>query len=529
MADRVVRFADEDEKDRQVDDVFFVRKEEVSDETKDPFSRSGEWVKSLSGTTSNFKRKVTNELKKYNKSADGKTESKQIYDEREVTGYDAFGVVQPIHNMDTFIDLYELSAPHYAAINAKVSNIVGLGFNLVETTRTKRAVEEVEGNEAKLSKIRRKLNEHRDELYDTIESWNDDESLPEVLEKIWRDYEVTGNGYIEIGRKADGTIGYVGHIPAHTMRIRKDRDGYVQISANRAQFFKNFGDASGYNPVGTGRANEVIHIKRYSPKSAYYGIPDVIAAQYAIAGNDYAAKFNIEYFENKAVPRHLITLKGASLGSAARADLLQFFETGLKGQNHRALFIPLPPDNGTDKVEFKIEPVDAAIQDASFEKYKRANLEEILMAHRVPISKVSTASGASLAIARDADKTFKEQVCQPQQRTLEKKLNRILKEFTDAFEFKLNEMSLTDADTQSKIDERMVKAGIWLPNEPRIRDGRTAIKGGDERVDLNAKDKLQQAVAEERTQRQRDSERSAGATDSAGEARNPKGDGRTVT
>jgi uncharacterized protein with von Willebrand factor type A (vWA) domain len=110
-------------------------------------------------------------------------------------------------------------------------------------------------------------------------------------------------------------------------------------------------------------------------------------------------------------------------------------------------------------------------------------------------------------------------------------LNNIIREMTDAFILKLNEMTLTDADTQSKIDERMVKAGIWLPNEPRAREGMPTISGGNERVDLNAKDKIAQAASENRASgnRERDSRRSAGATDSAGEARNPQGEGRTAT
>ena len=93
-------------------------------------------------------------------------------------------------------------------------------------------------------------------------------------------------------------------------------------------------------------------------------------------------------------------------------------------------------------------------------------------------------------------------------------------------EFRLDEMTLTDADTQSKIDERNVKNGIWTANEVRIRDGMPAIKGGEERVDLNAKDKIAQQQAEMTTIRERDSARSASSSDSSGEARQPKGEGR---
>ncbi len=54
----------------------------------------------------------------------------------------------------------------------------------------------------------------------------------------------------------------------------------------------------------------------------------------------------------------------------------------------------------------------------------------------------------------NADKTFKEQVCRPAQMILEKKLNKIFEEKTDALTLKFNELTLTDEDTQSKIDER---------------------------------------------------------------------------
>lgn len=515
-----------------IDTVKTLHKREVSNSEPDPFAQPAGVVKSLAGTNANFKRRVTNEIKKYNRSADGSVSSRQIEDVTEVTGYDALGVVSPPHNLVSLATLYALSSGHYAAVNAKVDNIVGLGFKLVETSKTKRVLEEVENNEKKLKRVRKNLNQHRDDLLRAIEEFNEEETFVEVLTKVWIDYETMGNGYIEVGRKRDGTIGYIGHIPAQTIRVRRQRDGFVQISGNQTQFFANFGagastEESGIrrvsNPIGNDRPNEIIHLKKYSPTSGFYGVPDIVAAQQAIAGNEFSSRFNLEYFENKAIPRHLITLKGAKLGPSAQADLLSFFETGLKGQNHRSLFIPLPPD-GADgsKVEFKIEAVDTKVQESSFNNYRKSNLHEILMAHRVPISKVSTAEGASLAIARDADKTFKEQVVGPKQRVLEKKLNRIISEFTDAFELKMNEMTLTDEDTRSKINERYRKTGVLTGNEVRIEMGLQSISGGDTLVDLNDK-----SSKIDDSDRERDSARSSSATDSNGEGRSPKGEGRT--
>jgi capsid portal protein len=149
------------------------------------------------------------------------------------------------------------------------------------------------------------------------------------------------------------------------------------------------------------------------------------------------------------------------------------------------------------------------------------------MAHRVPISKIGSPQGISLANARDADKTFKEQVCRPVQDILEKKLNKLIEEMTDALQIKFNELSLTDEDTQSKIDERYLRMQVITPNEVRIRRGMVPMDGGDEVVELKP-----QQQAEVRAQagntRTRDQERDNNSPDISGEARNPQGEGRQV-
>lgn len=515
---------------KEIDYVGVLKVASVPQPDTDPFAVSGIDVKHIGGTTPVFKRRVDNEIKKFHRGSDG-TQSKKI-EAQVVTGYNALEVVSPPYNLDYLAKLYEVSSPHKAAVDAKIANIVGLGYTFVESSKTKRALERLtEGKDSKkkVKNSRRRLNEAKDVLLDKLDSFNEEDEFSETLEKVWKDFETMGNGYLEIGRKKNGEIGYVGHVPAATVRIRLKRDGYVQIISNKAVFFRNFGDTKTSNPIGTdSNPNEIIHVKNYSPTSTFYGVPDIIAAQTALAGNEFAARFNLDYFENKAVPRHVVILKGAKLGSTAEAQLLQFFETGLKGQNHRTLYIPLPGDTPEEKVDLKIQPVEAGTQDSSFNNYKKQNLIEILMSHRVPITKVSVGEGVSLAVAKDADKTFKETVCGPRQKMFEKKLNRIIKTITDAFLLKLTEMTLTDEDTQSKIDERRRKTGVETANEQRARRGEPAIEGGDALFDMNAKGQASQARAEATTNRQRDSARSAGGTDSNGEGRNPQGEGRAT-
>jgi HK97 family phage portal protein len=313
------------------------------------------------------------------------------------------------------------------------------------------------------------------------------------------------------------------------MRVRRLRDGFVQLLYGKAVFFNNFGDTETENPIAgqEDRPNEIIHFKKYTPMNNYYGIPDIIAAQVALAGNELSGRYNLDYFENKAVPRYIITVKGAKLSPESERKLLEFFQVGLKGKNHRSLYVPLPADSPDSKVEFKMEPIEAGNQEGSFEKYRKSNRDEILLAHRVPINKIGTPEGVNLAVARDADKTFKEQVCRPAQMTLEKKINAIFEEKTDALSLKFNELTLTDEDTQSQIDERYLRMQVITPNEVRIRKGMIPVDGGDKMVELKPQEAADQKATAGKT-RARDSERSSSSSDKVGEGRNAKGDGRQV-
>ena len=82
------------------------------------------------------------------------------------------------------------------------------------------------------------------------------------MRKVVTDLESTGNGYIEVSRTTKGDIGYVGHIPAATMRVRRLRDGYIQIINQSVIYFRNFG-ATNSDPIGGDpKPNEIIHLKK---------------------------------------------------------------------------------------------------------------------------------------------------------------------------------------------------------------------------------------------------------------------------
>lgn len=495
----------------------------VEHDFDDPFDSTWDNIKKAEGLSPNFRRRVDRMQKSFTGVGDAK--SKKL-DPLDLTGYSLFQIVQPPYNVSYLAQLYDVSPYHHSAVNAKAANVVGLGYKFENTWATTSKIESVMDDSKKLDKLRGRIEGAKESLREFVESLNSDDSFIETMKKIYIDLESTGNAYMEVGRTSTGKIGYVGHIPTTTMRIRRHRDGFVQVVYNRYTFFRNFGDTETPDQIGTDpQPNEVIHFKVFTPSNTYYGVPDVLSAKNAVAGDEFAQRFNLDYFENKAVPRYIITVKGAKLTADSERKLLEFFQTGLKGRNHRTLYIPLPSDGDQGRVEFKMDPIEAGIQDSSFRNYAIENRDRILLSHRVPVSKLGMPANVSLANAKDADKTFKEQVCRPRQEELEFKINLIIKEFTDAFRLQFNELALTDEETQSRIDDRMLKDQVITPNEVRSRKGMAPLNGGDAVLIINPK-VAQDAASDASGNKTRSQDRVLNAPDKMSAARAPKGEGR---
>jgi len=506
----------------------------VSEE--DDFKKSSNELLSLNDLSNNFKKSSKRKMEKALVTVSGQVVQAEnnMYSGDKATssqivptqfGYGIFDVIEPQYNLISLSKIYELSAPNYAAINAKAANIVGLGYNLVPSPEVMMKMEDAT-DQSELDKIRKNISRAKTRVIDWLETRNDDDTLTTTLMKVYIDVESTGNGYIEIGRKSNGEIGYIGHIPSATMRVRRTRDGFVQIVSGKAVFFRNFQDTTTKNPMTVDqRPNEIIHIKNYTPNSTYYGVPAIVAAKNAMAGNEFSSRFNLEYFENKAVPRYVFWLKGAKMSRESEERLFEFFQHSLRGQSHRTVIIPLPADTPDSKVEMKMEAIESGIQDSSFSNYNKWNDHQILMVHRTPASKVGSTEGIGLAAAREADRTFKEQVCRPAQDSLEKKINKIIEEKTNIFRFEFNELTLTDEETQSKIDERYLRMQVITPNEVRPRLGLASTPTGDTPVILSGQQKAEQ-TAQTTGNRTRDQQRAANAPDTNETGRATQGDGR---
>lgn len=517
----------------------------------DPFVKGWDEIRGYRGPSTNFKRNTTRAINKaaqIPKGPDGipiaaygeaaKTQargvggagSKQI-NPGEVyrNGYGLFDVITPPYNLYELAGFYDTNYANHAAIDAKVENIVGQGYKFNTAKDVLLKLEE-STNKAAGDKAKKRINRLKAELEVWLESLNEEDGFINMMEKVYTDVQAIGNGYIEVSRTIRGDIGYIGHIPASTMRVRRHRDGFVQIVGGKVIYFRNFG-AKNANPVTDDpRPNEIIHIKEYSPLNTFYGVPDIVSALGALVGDQMASQYNIDYFENKAVPRYIILVKGAKLDSESEERLFRFFQTSLKGNHHRTLYIPLPVDSEGNKIEFEMHAVENTAQEASFGEFRKQNRDEILLAHQIPLSKLGGTDAASISGALSQDRTFKEQVSRPAQRHLQKILSKIISEKTDIVTLAFEELTLTDEDAEAQILERYIRNQIMVPNEARERIGLPSRDGGEKPFEPTPR----QAADAKNNAAQSDSratDRTNNASDSANTntGRNAKGSGRAAS
>ncbi len=386
--------------------------------------------------------------------------SQQLPEDGWTGAYESGEVKEPPYSLSALAELYEVNSTHRACVDAKTTNIVGLGYRFVR-----------KGPDAD--------QREREKLENLFDHCNSEMTFSGVMRSVWTDVETTGNGYIEVTRNAAGEIDGFYHVPATTVRVKTDRSGFVQIRDGRKRHFRTLGAEPKADPETGETQNEIVHLRKYTPQSTYYGVPDILPAISGIAGDRAASEYNVSFFEHNAVPRMAVICEGGPMSDDLTQQIRRFMESEIKGQAHKTLILEVP-DNGTN---LRLEPLgDIQNEDAGFLDYRRAVRDEILMVHRVPPSKITIVENANLANSKDQDKTFREQVVRPEQRRVEFRINQMIRDQIGVsdWQFRFREMDLTEELQQAEIARIYAEIGVWTPDEIRAKQGLEPLQDSDE-------------------------------------------------
>lgn len=413
--------------------------------------------------------------------------SKQLREDDDLTWESVTDTIRPPYDPTLWAYLLEQNTRLRSCIHAFAKNTVGFGWEIVP-------VDEV--NEESPKEIIDEVARETKLLKDFFNHPNDEKPTTTLLELEKIDEESTGNGYIEVWRNGEGIPQGMAHVPAHTVRVRKGGRGFVQIRTGKKVFFKNFGDRRiidsktgeilsddegvWRDPKKTipfsQRANEMIHFKVYSPRSDYYGVPRYVSASPAISGNRLAAMRNVNFFDNDAVPRMLITVSGGELTAATMNNLKQFFRKEARGvfNAHRVAVlqaekkaVSIQKESG---VKIEVHPLTVGkTDDASFIKYREANDKEVRESFGIAEIYLGSTEDVNRATAFVSQKVTNEQTFEPDRVSKEYRINHtILKAFGVKWvKFRLIRPKLADVGEEARGAKNYSEAGAMTFNDLR--------------------------------------------------------------
>jgi len=398
--------------------------------------------------------------------------------------------IQPPFYPPQMARLLEVNPTHAKCCFSKSRNVAGYGLEVVPHP-------DVEDPDESQREIAEEFWFSEDSTWQVGPSDSERSTAADVLEMAWTDFEAIGWLSIEMLTQTDGTPSGLAWVPAMTIRRRRDKPGYVQLRKARLQYFGNAGDRYESPPQfvdsdeGTsGRsvpnpANELIFKRNHSPLYTHYGAPDIVPAIPTVQGDDAAREFNIDFFENNAVPRMAIIVEGGELTEGARKDIHDLLH-GMKEENHRTVVLEVEKlledsgkismDDDADDVAIRVEPLTIGInEDASFQDFRDRNEHEILKTHDVPpIEAGQIKSGAFSTDAEAQRKGYIETVIQPKQEAFAQLLYETVHDALGVSDY-------TVMFNTCGVDSRLTDANVA---QTRISASRGAMKVNEARAEL---------------------------------------------
>jgi len=395
--------------------------------------------------------------------------------------YRGLDLVEPLYNPYALTNLLELNTYHMRCVKTKARDTAGLGWDLKSTVESPSA--------ASL-----KLRQHIIDVFKDMPM-----SILEVLDRACTDWETISYGAIEVTRvnqDVEGEFAQLVHVPSPDLRVHRQKNKYAQIVRAKKRWFKRIGyemdvdmDTGEEMPLGTmplaQRATELIFWTNYSPRSSYYGLPDIMPAVGAMQGDLSRRDYNISFFDNFGVPAYAVFITGNfDPGEPVDQDGLPDptgktpLEREIEGHfdeiarnPHSVLILSLPSvadAEGDVKIEFV--PLAKEVREASFRLYRMDNRDEVIAAHGVPLNRlgINEIGALSGSTAEVSTEIYKTSVIGPRQEVIQTMINRsIVWGMFGAYDwhFELSPIDTTDEKHDIDIAKELFSVGGVTPNE----------------------------------------------------------------
>lgn len=430
-------------------------------------------------------------------------DSKQIVDPFVGMYGDGLAIEPPLPP-ERLLLLSDENAAHGACLDAKADDAVGRGWLLEDSTTGAPATpaapapaqtqEPQPPDEADVEGAGGETEQKTAELAELLENITPDYTFDELLwQAAWERDAIGWAGWeiVRGGPSGSGEIAAIYPIPAHTLRMTRDKDIYVQERGGQFVYFARFGadikvDAKtgaveGRTTPGTRQtagqvgieniANECLLFRGYSARNQYYPVPRWVSAIPAIAELTAIREYNVAFYVSGGVVDRVIhAVSGDATEAAAIAktisDALDEAESGAH------LSIVTGGTTGSEVLVKFLTPTQGR-REGQFTVRRAELTDEVLMAHKVPGYRISKAIVGSLggAPTREMLHAYRTGVVESSQTIMESRLNQTL--FGPrginlaGRRWALEDLDWDETELDLKIAQTLVEQGMAEPDEGR--------------------------------------------------------------
>ncbi|MFK7870263.1 MAG: phage portal protein [Roseobacter sp.] len=233
-------------------------------------------------------------------------------------------------------------------------------------------------------------------LLSLVEAPNPVQGRAELLEALYAQLLLTGNGYIEA---VSGEAG----LPVELHVLRSDRMSVVPGADGWPVAYQYAVGGRKHHFDATGDASPVCHIKSFHPQDDHYGFSPMQAAAMAVDVHNSASRWSKALLDNAARPSGAIVYRGAEGQGTMTTDQYDRLVTEMEShhQGARNAGRPMLLEGGLDW-----KPMGFSPSDMEFQKTKESAAREIALAFGVPPMLLGIQGDATYANYQEAHRAF---------------------------------------------------------------------------------------------------------------------------
>ena len=249
------------------------------------------------------------------------------------------------------------------------------------------------------------------------------------------------------------------------------RPDWVTIKQDETSYIKFYEYRMPNGQTQQFKPEDIIHFKQTNPKSSLYGLPTIKSAMDVVRTSIYATRWNMNFFNNSAIPDTLMITKTTMTPDEKKEFRLRWEDKYQGYKNAHKLGIL------SGEVEFK--QLMMTMRDMEFSKLTDTTTQQILTAFGVPKPIVAMTTDMNRATAETAVYTFLSETIEPKIKKMVETLNEFLvPEFGEDLHLDFEDPTPENREVIVKEYESALKSNWMLINEVRDLEGLPPIKGG---------------------------------------------------